>query len=359
MRRESYYWLLDVLGLYKPKVWEYSRLNVEYNVMSKRRLLRLVEEGHVTGWDDPRLLTLNGLRRRGYSPSALRDFCNTVGISRNETMIPMQQLEHWCRNDLESKARRAMVVQRPVRVELSNYPAQRVEQVQAPDFPKAPQLGSHPLPFSRVLFIDQDDVRLQDDDKDFFGLAPGKEVHLKYAYNITCTHIHMDNEQPTRIARIEATVDLQNTHKPKGKIHWVAEPRPGQPPLQVSLRLYDRLFLSRDPMDPSIIDWLSDLNHDSLRTIDDALADPSLLTARPGDCFQFERLAFFVTDPDSRTSSSAEATDDPLPPRLVFNRTVTLRESKPKDVSRIQQPRKLKADSKAAAPSQTLTAATT
>ena len=339
VRRESYYWLLDVLDLYKPKVWEYSRLNVEYNVMSKRRLLRLVEEGHVQGWDDPRLLTLNGLRRRGYSPSALRDFCNTIGISRNDTMIPMQQLEHWCRNDLEAKARRAMVVQQPVRVELTNYPSDRVEELQAPHFPKAPTLGFHPLPFSRVLYIDREDVRLVDDPA-FFGLAPGKEVHLKYAYNIRCSRIDTDPDHPTHIRSIQATVDLANTNKPKGKIHWVAEPQPGQRPLQVTLRLYERLFNSRDPMDPSITDWLSDLNPSSLHVIDDALADPSLLQAQVGDTFQFERVAFFVVDPDSR---SARPPQQPLP-QLVFNRTVTLKESKPKEAHTAPQPWKSKTD---------------
>ena len=244
VRRESYYWLLDVLDLYKPKVWEYSRLNVEYNVMSKRRLLRLVEEGHVQGWDDPRLLTLTGLRRRGYTPEAIRDFCNAIGISRNETMIPQATLEHWLRNDLESKAKRAMCVVDPVRVVLTNYPADRVEQLTAPDFPKAPHLGSHTVPFSRVLFIDRDDVRLRDD-KSFFGLAVGKEAHLKYAYNIRCDAIDVAPDEPTRITTVHCTVDTGNTSKPKGKLHWVAEPQPGQPPLNVTLRLYDNLFNSK------------------------------------------------------------------------------------------------------------------
>lgn len=244
MRRESYYWLLDVLDLYKPKVWEYSRLNVEYNVMSKRRLLRLVEEGHVHGWDDPRLLTLNGLRRRGYTPQAIKDFCNVIGISRNETCIPQATLEYWLRNDLETKARRAMCVVDPVRVVLTNYPADKVEQVSAPDFPKAPQLGSHPIPFSRVLYLDRDDVRLQDD-KSFFGLAVGKEVHLKYAYNIRCDKIDVAADDPTRITLVHATVDTANSSKPKGKLHWVAEPQPGQAPLNVTLRLYENLFMSK------------------------------------------------------------------------------------------------------------------
>ena len=244
MRRESYYWLLDVLDLYKPKVWEYSRLNVEYNVMSKRRLLRLVEEGHVHGWDDPRLLTLNGLRRRGYTPQAIRDFCNVIGISRNETMIPQAALEHWLRNDLETKARRAMCVVDPVRVELSNYPTDRVEQLTAPDFPKSPQLGSHSIPFSRVLYIERDDVRLVDD-KSFFGLAVGKEAHLKHAYNITCTSVETARDDPTRITLVRATVDTSNANKPKGKLHWVAEPQPGVAPQPVTLRLYDNLFTSK------------------------------------------------------------------------------------------------------------------
>ena len=315
MRRESYYWLLSVLGLYKPRVWEYSRLNVEHSVMSKRRLLRLVEDGHVSGWDDPRLLTLSGLRRRGYSPRALTDFCNAIGISRSETMIPVQQLEHWCRNDLETRARRAMVVLDPVQVVLDNYPAERVEQLSAPDFPKQPQLGSHPLPFSRLLWVERADVRLQDE-KDFFGLAPGKEVHLKYAYNIRWQRAETDPLQPDRVLRLHCSVDLSNVSRPKGKIHWVAQPSPGQAPLQLECRLYSPLFLSKDPM--ALDDWLSDLNPASLQTVQGALADPSLLTATPGSSFQFERVAFFVCDRDSTEQ------------KLVFNRTVELRESRPK-----------------------------
>ena len=245
MRRESYYWILDVLDLYKPKVWEYSRLNVEYNVMSKRRLLRLVEEGHVHGWDDPRLLTLTGLRRRGYTPQAIRDFCNVIGISRNETMIPQATLEYWLRNDLETKARRAMCVVDPVKLVLTNYPADRVEQLTAPDYPKAPQLGSHSVPLTRVLYIERDDVRLTDD-KSFFGLAVGKEAHLKYAYKRAMRQDRRGHRRPaahhsgalhSRPWRIRAS--------PKVSCHWVAEPQPGQPPLNVTLRLYDNLFKSK------------------------------------------------------------------------------------------------------------------
>ena len=368
VRRESYYWLLDVLDLYKPKVWEYSRLNVEYNVMSKRRLLRLVEEGHVHGWDDPRLLTLNGLRRRGYTPEAIRDFCNAIGISRNETMIPQATLEHWLRNDLETKAKRAMCVVDPVRVVLTNYPADRVEQLSAPDFPKAPQLGSHTIPLSRVLYIDREDVRLQDD-KSFFGLAVGKEVHLKYAYNIRCDKIDVAADDPTRITLVHCTVDTSNASKPKGKLHWVAEPQPGHAPQAVTLRLYDNLFLSKarthsynsathctaycsacntshrtqhtsclrshlcatvllcgvvlccccqDPME--VDNWLGDLNPDSLSVVSSAMADPSIVSAPAGTLFQFERVAYFVVDPDSDNSSR----------QYVLNRTVNLKESKPK-----------------------------
>jgi glutaminyl-tRNA synthetase len=314
VRRESYYWLLHELDLYKPKVWEYSRLNVEYNVMSKRRLLRLVTENHVNGWDDPRLLTLNGLRRRGYTPEAIADFCNTIGVSRTETMIPVDKLEYAIRMRLEDIARRTMVVQDPVRVVLTNYPEEKVEDLRAPNFPKDESRGFSSMPFSRIVYIDRSDIRLKDD-KDFYGLAPGKEVRLKYAYNIRATDIHTDKDG--NITQILATVDLSNANKCKGMIHWVAEPQPGKTPLTVEIRLYENLFKSRDPMEIAG-EWLQDINPNSLRVIKNAYASPSVLGSKAGDKFQFERVAFFVVDPDSTES------------HLVFNRTVNLKDSKGK-----------------------------
>lgn len=299
VRRESYFWLLDVLDLYKPRVWEYSRLNMEYNVMSKRRLLTLVVDNHVTGWDDPRLLTLDGLKRRGYSPRAITDFCNSIGISRNETMIPMEKLEFWCRNDLEQRAQRAMVVVDPVKVILENYDEKKVEMMQAPNMPKDPSQGTHDIPLTRVIYIDRQDVRLKDD-KSFFGMSLNKEVHLKYAYNITATKIEVDPSNPEHVTLVHAKVDFANSNKPKGKLHWVAEPQPGVAPLKVELRLYDRLFLSQDPM--SLDNWLTDLNPDSLHTVTNAYADPSIKSAAVGAAFQFERVAFFVVDPDTTKS---------------------------------------------------------
>lgn len=213
--------------------------------MSKRRLLTLVNEKYVNGWDDPRLLTLNGLRRRGYSSKAITDFCNTIGISRNETMIPMAALEHWARNDLEMTAKRAMCVVHPVKVILTNYPQDKVEILNAPDHPKNLSIGMHQIPFSSIIYIDRDDIRLIDDPH-FFGLAPNKEVHLKYGYNIRATKIHIDPQHPDHIISVEATVDLTNTNKPKGKIHWVAQAKePIQSPIPVKLNLYENLFKSK------------------------------------------------------------------------------------------------------------------
>lgn len=283
--------------------------------MSKRRLLKLVMEKYVNGWDDPRLPTLNGLRRRGYTPEAINDFCNTIGVSRSENMIPMQVLEFSVRNRLEEEARRAMVIQKPLKIVITNYGADKTETLKAPNFPKDESKSFHDIIFSRIVYIDSDDFK-EKDEKDFFGLAPGKEVHLKYAYNITAQKIVKGNDG--NIDHIEATIDLTNKNKPKGKIHWVAEPKPGQKPLTVELRLYDSLFKSANPM--ALDEWLTDLNPNSLVVVKTALADPSLASVKPGDKFQFERLAFFVCDPDSKPNS------------LVFNRTVSLKESKTKAI---------------------------
>lgn len=314
VRRESYYWLLHELDLYKPKVWEFSRLQLEYTVMSKRRLLRLVNDGYVSGWDDPRLSTLNGFRRRGFPAAAMHLFTETIGISRNENFIALALLEHCARQALDPLATRAMVVTEPIKVVLSNYPEGQVEQREAPNHPKDPSKGVHSVPFSRTLWIDSGDFRAVDPGKDFFGLAPGKEVHLKHAYNIRCERVEFEADGVTP-RLVHATVDLANANKPKGKINWVAEPAAGQRPLEVELRLYDTLFLSKDPMQYGGEEWINDLNPNSL-VVTKALADPSIKDAKPGSYYQFERMAFFMCD------------DESTPERLIFNRTVTLKESK-------------------------------
>ncbi len=294
--------------------------------MSKRRLLKLVNDKFVSGWDDPRLPTLNGLRRRGFTPESINDFCATIGVTRNQNTIPLNLLEHCARQRLEECAQRAMVVVRPIKVILTNYPADKVEFFSAPNFPKDESRGTHEMPFSRVVYIDSDDFRLEDS-KDFYGLAPNKEVHLKYSYNIQCERVvKLANGE---IDYLEAKVDFSNTNKPKGKIHWVAEPKPGVKPLAVQLNLYETLFKSEDPM--AIDDWIADLNPKSL-TVVEGFADPSVLNAKPLDKFQFERVAFFVCDLERGTAG-----------QLCFNRTVALKESKPtKEVKPANPPKESK-----------------
>jgi len=292
-------------------------------VLSKRRLLVLVNEKYVDGWDDPRLFTLNGLRRRGYTPDAINAFCKTIGVSRNANMIPISVLEAAARDDLERRGTRAMVVVDPVRVTLTNLPADQVEELTAPNHPKDESRGTHKVALSRVLYIDRSDFRADAaNDKKYYGLAPGKEVHLKYAYNIKCQDFKTD--AAGNVTEILATVDTKNETKCPGKIQWVAEPAPGVTPLTVELRLYNKLFKSENPM--KVENWTSDINPDSL-VVKRAFADPSLASVKPGDHFQFERVGFFCCDPDSTDSLK------------VFNRTVELVQSKERAPAPVQPKR--------------------
>jgi len=310
VRRESYFWLLDELNLYKPKVWEYSRLNIEYNQLSKRRLLRLVKEKHVRGWDDPRLLTLNGLRRRGYTAEAINNFCKLVGVTRGENFQNPVLLEHCAREALEDISKRALVVLDPIRVHVTNYD-KKVQILKAPDFPFDVERGSHDIPFSNVIYIERKDFRTEDS-KDYFGLAPGKEVHLKYAYNIKCVDFKLNAEG--KVESINVVIDLENKTKCKGKISWIAEVE-GKEPLKVELRQYNYLLLtdSKSLKEKNYTDWVEDLNPDSLEVVH-ALADVSVAKAKTGDHFQFERIGYYVVDPDT------------TPGKLVFNRTVKLKD---------------------------------
>ncbi|PWZ34372.1 Glutamine--tRNA ligase [Zea mays] len=283
IRRPSYYWLLVALGLYQPYVWEYSRLNISNTVMSKRKLNRLVTENWVDGWDDPRLLTLAGLRRRGVSSTAINSFIRGIGITRSDnSLIRVDRLEYHIREELNKTAPRTMVVLRPLK-----------------------------LPFSRTVYIEKTDFRLKDS-KDYYGLAPGKSVMLRYAFPMKCTDV-IYGDTPDDIVEIRAEYDPLKTSKLKGVLHWVAEPAPGVEPLKVEVRLFEKLFMSENPAE--LEDWLGDLNPHSKEVIKDAYAVPSLATAVLGDKFQFERLGYFAVDTDS------------TPEKLVFNRTVTLRDS--------------------------------
>ncbi|CAI5525052.1 unnamed protein product [Closterium sp. Naga37s-1] len=316
-RRASYYWLLEALGLYHPYVWEYARLNITHTMLSKRKLNRLVTDHHVNGWDDPRLMTLSGLRRRGAHPTAINAFCRAVGITRNENVIRVELLEHFMRDHLNRTAPRSLVVLKPLKVVITNVGEEEVEMVEGKRWPDAREgdpEATYKLPFSRVVYIEQSDFRVKDS-KDYYGLAPNKSVMLRYAYPIKCTEVIFE-EDGTTVKELRAECDRAKSTKPKGVIHWVAEPKPGQAPLTVTIRLINKLFLSENPNE--LEDWLGDLNPESMEEIQGALAEPSLAGKPAGSTFQFERLGYFCVDTDSTDS------------HLVFNRTVTLKESYPK-----------------------------
>jgi len=319
VRRESYNWLVDTLGIYRAPQLEYSRLNITYTLMSKRKLIQLVNEKYVTGWDDPRMPTIEGIRRRGYTPDALNRFCEIVGVTRSKNVQSMGLLEECCRNDLEDRVNREMCVIHPLRVTLVNYPENKVEMRKAPNHPREDlNRGEREIPFSRVVYIDANDFRLTDSPT-YYRLAPGKEVRLKYAYNIKCTEVITD--ATGRPVELKATVDLNNKNKPKGNIHWVAEPAPGVEPFAVELRLYGRLFKSAAPEGTKLQpkNFLEDLDPESLVVVPKAYTNPAVKSMKPGDRIQFEREAFFIVDKDTTEE------------KMVFNRIVTLKEDKHKD----------------------------
>eukprot|EP01132_Coremiostelium_polycephalum_P010669 gene10669-13068_t len=310
IRRLTYNWLIDVLGLYRPVVWEYARLNLTNTVLSKRKLITLVQKGIVSGWDDPRLSTLNAFRRKGYTPEAINLLCQTVGVTRtNNTVIPYSLLEHCCRQDLNEKAVRAMVVLEPIKVVITNYPEDQTEDLEIANIPTLKEKGTHKVSFSKVVYIERSDFRLEDH-PDFFGLAPGKEVLLKYAYNIKCNEVVKD--EAGNVVELRVTYDKNNTNKTK-TIHWVSSPA-GQNPIKIEVRLYEPLFLTSELGD----DWLEQINPKSLQVINGAVADNTVVGSKEFDRYQFERTGYFCCDKDS------------TPEKLVFNRIVSLKEDKVK-----------------------------
>lgn len=314
-RRASYYWLLHVLDLYQPYVWEYSRLNVTNTVMSKRKLNFLVTNKHVDGWDDPRLMTLAGLKRRGVTSTAINAFVRGIGITRSDcSTIRLERLEYHVREELNRTAPRTLVVLQPLKVVVTNLESGLVMDLDAKKWPDASTEDSsafYKVPFSRVVYIEKSDFRMKDS-KDYYGLAPGKSVLLRYAFPIKCTEVVLADDNKS-IVEIRVEYDPSKKTKPKGVIHWVAEPSREVDPLSIEVRLFDKLFNSENPAEHE--DWLSDVNPQSKVVISGAYAVPSLRDAAMGDRFQFERLGYFVVDKDS------------TPERLVFNRTVTLRDS--------------------------------
>ena len=316
--RPLYEWILaEVSAPCLPRQIEFSRLNLRYTVLSKRRLIQLVEEGHVNGWDDPRMLTLSGLRRRGYPPSAIRLFCERIGISKSENNIEMSVLEDSAREELDKTAPRAMAVLRPLKVVITNYPEDKTEEFEPSRHPKNPEMGTRKVPFTREIYIDHDDFRIDPPAK-YFRLAPGKEVRLRFAYVIRCEEVIYDSDGKVR--ELHCTYDQATRsgakaegRKVKGIIHWVSI----QHSVPVEVRLYDRLFVNPSPgsNDPDG-NFLNDLNPDSIETVTSCRVEPGLLKAEPEDIYQFERVGYFCVD-----------SKESRPEALVFNRTVTLRDT--------------------------------
>ena len=315
--RPLYDWFLDELDIYHPQQIEFARLNLSYTVMHKRMLLELVEQGVVTGWDDPRMPTLSGLRRRGYTPEAIRNLCRRIGVARADSIVDVTFLEHCIREDLNQRAPRVMGVLRPLKVVIDNYPEDQVEEMEARNNPQDPSMGTRKVPFSRVLYIERADFR-EDPPKKFFRLAPGREVRLRYAYFITCVGVVKD-EQTGEVVELHCTYDpatrggsSPDGRKVKGTLHWVSAAHA----LEAEVRLYDRLFVKANPLgEKDGSDFKSYLNPNSLETLASCRVEPSLVGALPGSRYQFERQGYFCVDPDSSGGT------------LVFNRTVSLRDT--------------------------------
>jgi glutaminyl-tRNA synthetase len=315
--RPLYDWFLEALNIQNPpQQIEFARLNISYTVLSKRRLIELVENKTVSGWDDPRMPTLSGMRRRGYPPEAIRDFCERIGVAKNDSLVDVALLENCVRDSLNDKAPRVLAVLRPLRVVIDNYPEDRVEQFDCPYHPKNPDMGSRQVPFSRVLYIEQDDF-MENPPKKFFRLAPGREVRLRYGYFIKCVDVVKD-PQSGKIIELRCTYDpeTRSGFAPDGRkvdatIHWVSAAHA----VPAEVRLYDRLFRVADPL-ASESDYMAQLNPASLETLSACRLEPGLATAAPGEAFQFERLGYFCVD-------AVDAKAD----TLVFNRTVTLRDA--------------------------------
>ncbi len=319
--RDLYDWFIEQLGIHVSKQYEFSRFNLNYCVMSKRKLRRMVEEGFVTGWDDPRMITLAGLRRRGYSPASIRNLMERIGVTKQDSVIDMSQLEFSIREDLNQKASRRMAVLNPLKVVITNWVEGQVEEMEVENNPEDPVAGSRAVPFSRVLYIERDDF-LEDAPRKFFRLAPGREVRLKGAYVIQCNGFVKDDEG--EVVELHCTFDPHTRSgndtsgkRVKGTIHWVSADHA----IDVEVRLYDRLFTVENPVQDENkegkeqFDFLHYFNHNSLKVLSAVKVEPSLVNAKVGESFQFMRKGYFAVDPDSTEE------------KLVFNRTVTLRDS--------------------------------
>ena len=316
--RPLYDWFLDRLGIHHPQQIEFARLNLTHTVLSKRKLLQLVKDGHVAGWDDPRMPTLAGIRRRGYTAAAIRTFCERIGVAKRNSTVDIAMLEHSVREDLNLRAPRVMAVLRPLRVVITNYPENQMEELEAVNNPEDPGMGTRKVPFSRVLYIEQDDFR-EDPPKGFFRLAPGREARLRYAYIVKCEEVVKD-PKTGEVVELRCTYDpetksgsAQSGRKVKATLHWVSAAHA----IEAEARLYDHLFTAESPDDVEEgVDWTRNINPKSLETLTSCRVEPILAGAAPGSRYQFERLGYFCVD----AVDSSER-------KLVFNRTITLRDS--------------------------------
>ena len=314
--RPLYDWFIEQLGIFAPRQIEFARLNLSYTMLSKRYLLQLVEGGHVSGWDDPRMPTIAGMRRRGYTPEAIRVFLRRIGVAKADSLVDIALLEHCLREDLNKRAPRVMAVLRPLRVVITNYPEGQVEEMEAVNNPEDEEAGTRYLPFSRVLYVEQDDFR-EDAPKKWFRLAPGREVRLKHAYYVTCEKVIKDEDG--NAVELHCTYDPESRggstpdgRRVRGTLHWVSAAHA----VDAEVRLYDHLFTKPDPRDVGEDeDFMDYLNANSLEVLGDCKVEPSLTSAAPGSRFQFLRLGYYCLDRDSTEE------------RLVFNQTITLRDT--------------------------------
>jgi len=315
VHRPLYDWFIKELEIFAPRQIEFARLNLSYTVMSKRKLLQLVMEKYVDGWDDPRLPTICGLRRRGFTPESIRNFSDIIGVAKRDNVIDVSLLEFCIREDLNKRANRVMAVLNPLKIVITNYPEGKVEHLEAINNPEDPEAGTRKVPFSKVLYIEQDDF-MMDPPKKYFRLSPGSEVRLRYGYFIRCTDVIRDSNG--EILELHCTYDPETRggnapdgRKVKGTIHWVS----AEQAMEAEVRLYDRLFLSESPDDVEEgVDFKTNLNPESLKKIK-GFVEPSLINAKTGEKFQFERLGYFCVDPDTSAA------------KIVFNRTVPLKDS--------------------------------
>ncbi|HOQ33602.1 MAG TPA: glutamine--tRNA ligase/YqeY domain fusion protein [Candidatus Hydrogenedens sp.] len=313
--RPLYDWFIKEIGIYAPRQIEFARLNLTYTVMSKRRLLELVREGYVRGWDDPRMPTISGLRRRGYTPESIRQFCKLIGVAKADNTVDIALLEYCIREDLNKKANRYMAVLNPLKVVIENYPDDLTEEMEAVNNPEDPSMGTRKVPFSKVIYIEQEDF-MENPHPKFYRLAPGKEVRLRYAYFIKCTDVIKDENG--NVIELRCTYDpntkggnAPDGRKVKATLHWVS----AKHAFDAEIRLYDYLFLKPDPSDvPEGSDWRSNINPNSLQVLSHCKLEPELRKLNIGDKVQFERQGYFCVDPDT------------TPEKMVFNRTVTLKD---------------------------------